>query len=677
MGLRYIFVLIVLLIIPAGISLSQDIDMNAVYAREEKRRGVKAFNSGNFNRAILAFEKGLSYTPENADIQEWLGKSYFRSGFTETALNIWDGIIDAGKGTPKLQNLVNVIAYRKGLGRELYERGRYVISAEIEGVQEEFNLFLRPSSILPMEDGSFYIVAYGSNEVVLFDTNGALRRRLRGGIYGFDHPFDIAETGDGNFFVTEFEGNRITKINPDGYPIASFGESGLGDGQLMGPQFLTVDGKGYLYVTDYGNRRVCKFDEDGNFILSFGRRIPNIFEGLRTPSGIVYKDGRVYVADTSRDLIAVFDESGNFLSTLGRGVFHAPEGLSIFDDTHLLVADTDRIVTIDLDTEQLAAVSDLEGKGEKVLQAKRDQNGNIISVDFTKGNVAILSELSNLYAGLFVQIDRIHSVDHPSILLSATVTTRLGTPVTGLNGSNFIITEGYVPVGNQQFRHAVNEADFADLTILIDRSPGMEPYRDQLSEAAAMIHDFIGDKGRIRVVSAGDTPILETNEGSGRAEIIAAARSGENSPDWRFDLGLRMAAAELFPSTARKAVVFITRGSIPDGGFDQYGLLESKQFLENNNIPFYCVTLSPDPAEEELQYLCRETGGKQFYLYEPAGIRPLIDHILTARKGTYYLSYQSPTYADYGREYIPVELEVIHFKRSGRDESGYYAPLQY
>ncbi len=650
--------------------------MNEVYAGEEKRRGVKAFNSGNFNRAILAFEKALSYTSDNSEIQEWLGKAYFRSGFTETALNIWEGIIRNGEGTALLQNLVNVIAYRKGLGRELYEKGRYVISAEIEGVQEEFNLFLRPSSVLTMDDGSFYIVAYGSNELVLFDTNGALRKRLRGGLYGLDHPFDVVESLDGNFFITEFEGDRITKCNPDGYVLFSFGESGLGDGKLMGPQFITSDGKGYLYVTDFGNRRVCKFDEEGNFILSFGRATAQ-FGGFRTPSGIVYKDGKVYVADTSRNLIAIFDESGNFVATLGKGAFRSPEGLAIFDEEHLLVADTDRIVTIDLATEGITTVSDLEGKGKKVLQAQPDENGNIICVDFTKGNIAILSELTSLYAGLVVQIDRIFSVDHPLVLLSATVSTRLGTPVTGLDGSNFLLTEGYQPVVNQDFRHDVNSAEYIDVTLLIDKSEEMDAYSDQLSEAVAMFYDFLGNRGRIRVVTAGETPTLQAGEDAGRVGIIAASREVETTPDWRFDLGLRMAASELFSGTARKAVVFITRGRVSDQGFQQYGLLESKQFLENNHIPFYCITLSPEPAEEELDYLCRETGGKQYYLYEPVGIRPLIDHMLHSRQGTYYFTYTSPTYADYGREFIPVELEVFHFKRSGRDESGYYAPLRY
>ena len=122
--------------------------MNEVNAEEEFRWGVQAYNGGHFNKAILSFEKALSYTPEDTSIQEWLGNAYFRSGFTETAIEIWEKIVESGEGTPLLRNNLDVITYRKGLGRELYEGGRYVISAEIEGEQEEYNLFVRPSSVL-------------------------------------------------------------------------------------------------------------------------------------------------------------------------------------------------------------------------------------------------------------------------------------------------------------------------------------------------------------------------------------------------------------------------------------------------------------------------------------------------------------------------------------------------
>ncbi len=655
---------------------SQNVRMDEAYARDEFRWGVRAFHGGNFNRALLSFEKALSYTPEDTSIQEWLGRAYYKSGFTETAIDIWEGILETGGGDPLLRNMVDVISYRSGLGNELYETDRYVISAEIEGKQEEFNLFLRPSSILTMDDGSFYIVAYGSNEVVLFNTNGALKKRFRGGIYGFDHPFDIVESLDGNFFITEFEGDRISKSNRDGYILNSFGTSGRGPGNLIGPQFIASDGKGYIYVTDYGNRRVCKFDEEGNFILSFGRETGR-FQGLRAPSGVFVRDGRVYVSDTVGKLVAVFDESGNFITTLGKGRLKSPEGISPFGEHGLLVADTDRIISLDPETEKVTVLSDLEGRGQKALKAELDENGNIIVTDFNKGDVTILSELSSLYAGLFVQIDKIYPVDHPKVTVGVSVTTRLGKPVTGLDQSNFVITERRRPVAIPTLHHAVNEMDFADITLLIDKSPEMAESEDQIGDAIMMFTEALGRNGNIRIISASDTPTIEADENTPRSELLEAGLRGDYTGRWRFDLGLRLSVSSLLDSTARRAVVFITRGDLNEQSFSQYGLLESKQYLENNHVPFYTIYLGTGPRDEELDYLTESTGGGSFELYQPEGISPLVDSIMSYRSGTYYLTYNSATYSDYGRAEIPLEVEVVHFKRSGRDEISYFAPLEY
>jgi hypothetical protein len=172
-------------------------------------------------------------------------------------------------------------------------------------------------------------------------------------------------------------------------------------------------------------------------------------------------------------------------------------------------------------------------------------------------------------------------------------------------------------------------------------------------------------------------PTLEADVGAPKAALIEASLQGDFTSEWRLDLGLRQAVSELLGGTARKAVVLITQGTVGTQSFSQYGLLESKQYLENNHIPLYCITLTPDRISEELEFLCRETGGDYFYLYEPAGIQPLVDDIFSYRSGTYYFTYNSTTYADFGRAFIPLEIEVFHFKRSGRDESGYFAPLQY
>ena len=44
--------------------------------------------------------------------------------------------------------------------------------------------------------------------------------------------------------------------------------------------------------------------------------------------------------------------------------------------------------------------------------------------------------------------------------------------------------------------------------------------------------------------------------------------------------------------------------------------------------------------------------------------------------GLYQLKYTSSLQTEYGRKYLPVEVEAYLLNRSGRDETGYFAPLQ-
>jgi len=44
--------------------------------------------------------------------------------------------------------------------------------------------------------------------------------------------------------------------------------------------------------------------------------------------------------------------------------------------------------------------------------------------------------------------------------------------------------------------------------------------------------------------------------------------------------------------------------------------------------------------------------------------------------GMYQLKYTSTMSTDFGRSFLPVEVEVQLLERSGRDEIGYFAPLE-
>jgi len=655
---------------------AQQIDMTAVRANDELRRGVVAFYNGYFNESIQAFQRSLQYKSDNPRAHFWLGRAYYYSGFDEAALGEWNFLIHQGQSSPFLENLVNTISWRRGLARETSTGTRYVISGEVSNHIQDTTLFARPSTVKPRADGSYYLTSFGSQEVLVVDVNGRRRQTLRGGIEGFDGPFDVAPAADGRFYVSEYYGDRIALCSANGNKIKTFGGRDAAGGSLIGPQYLALDEQGFLYVTSWGSRRVSKFDAAGNLILTFGAARGS-FAGFQKPTGITVMQGRVYVADAGTKSIDVFDESGNFVSTIADGVLESPEGISVYSPGVLLVADTSRVVLVDVDQDTVAVLSDLEGRGRRITSAAIDANGTVLACDFDGSKVLLLSNINDLYTALFTQVTRVSSDSFPTVNIEVTVHDRAGNPIVGLDASNFRITEDGLPiVGEPQLTFAGYEDSSPNIVLLADRSKPMQKYVSQMREAAGGLYDASGTG--LRVVSAGKSPVLEAGPSDGRRTVVdAAAANGAYGPDWSFDKGVRLAGSELLKLRGRRSVVFVTQGDLGLHPFEDYGLEEISQFLKNNGITFSVVLVDQNKPSAELNYMVRETGGKMYYLYSPNGVAQVVKDIRATPNGTYVLQYRSRSQSDFGRAYIPVEVELYVMRRTGRAEAGYYGPLQF
>jgi len=60
-----------------------------------------------------------------------------------------------------------------------------------------------------------------------------------------------------------------TAAEPEAEPVfeRKWGSSGSGDGQMINPFGVAVDGFGNVYVADYGNDRIQKFASTGALVL--------------------------------------------------------------------------------------------------------------------------------------------------------------------------------------------------------------------------------------------------------------------------------------------------------------------------------------------------------------------------------------------------------------------------
>jgi len=667
--------------------------MSSSGAAEQLRNGVLAYHRGRYAESVLLFEKALAYSPGEDLLEYWLGRAYLKEGYEETALRIWQPVLDKPETPPFLKAKAALVRASRAVGPGVGDY-RYVEVERFEGKSGKTSLFLRPSAVLPRPDGSCLVVSHGSNEMVVLGTSGTVKERMRGGLAGFDRPFGAATLPDGTMFVTEYNGDKVARIAPDG-SVKTFGSKGRGDGQLIGPQYATADSEGYAYVVDFGNARVCKFDDEGAFVLSFGGKDTSTgFPGFASPTGILAAGGVIYVADTIAKAIYRFDESGNYLGSLAEGELHMPEGLSSWEGGRaLLVADTDRIVSVDLESEAVSEVYRAQSKKARITGAAADYNGNLVACDFDASAVSVLSDTSTLAAGYDVEIQEIDASAFPKVTFDAIVRDKDGRAVVGLRERNFRVTEtvrhtAQEDEGGKAVLHTVetiaSASDAAYLgsgdaskssrsVLVVERSPDMDGERESQRSALAELYSKLADGrgGGPSLVTAGPVPALQAGGDLNSALRVALSPSAGKG---RFDLAIRLAATSLLPSGNRDAVVYLGTGEVDEGSFSSSTLAELAALLRNNGIRFFAVLLGePDPS---IRYLAERTGGDVLSASRPRGLGDLAAEIDSAPTGRYRFSFVSKADTSFGRGYLSLGLEAYLYKRSGKDELGYYAPLK-
>ncbi|MCL2706291.1 MAG: NHL repeat-containing protein [Spirochaetaceae bacterium] len=642
---------------------------------DEFRWGVRSFFASFYNRAILSFEKAITFNPSDNLSREWLGRAYYMSGLEDTALSIWNSLIKEGYKSTSLDNKIEIISARRKIFDIRKAERKLIVEKEIKGELGKDNfVFRRPGAVLPLDSGSFIVTSFTTNELVVFNANSRVTNKLKGGFGIINNPFDVIQSSDGSLVVTEYGGNQVTKLNFNGSIEKKFGGKGSGPGEFLGPQYIADNGSGYYYISDWGNKRISKFDYDGNFILSFGKRIER-YEGLRGPTGIAVLNDIVYVADIDRKCIDLFDQSGNFIKTIGKNVLHGPEGLELYNNSSLLIADTNRVVIFNIDFEHVSVIFTSEAPSPgRIAFARYNANNDLMISDFNNNSVMFLAEMESIYEGLFVRIDSMHAESFPKARVLVNVEKRNGEPIIGLERGNFRITEEGRSVDDLFLLFEGNKSRKAHVAIVFEESFYMTEKKDILRRAVNELYNSFSQDDRIRIVAAGENPSLVAEERTSKEDVIKTIlQTNSYSPNYSVGTGIRLGASQIAGSMDKKAVIFLYSGNPAVLNFDQFRLTDTMQFLRNNNIIFYYIYFEQGKTREELDYLCRETGGESFFIYKTGGIKNLAQKIKESKNGYYLLEYSSKSFDEFGRKYIPIRVETVYNRKSGRDELGYFS----
>lgn len=645
-------------------------------AAEEFRRGVQAYYRGAFNEAVMLFERSLSYKSDDNFILDWLGKAYYRSGMEGEALAAWRRAYDNGYGDILMQNRIEVVSERRVTGSSYENELRYTEAGSFPGINGSTLIFGEPVSVLPEDDGSAWIVAYGTNELVKINVNGTVVRRAEGPLNGFDRPLDIIKLRDGNLLVSESAGDRLALLNSNGGFIKYIGSKGRGVGQCIGPQYLAEDSNGNIYVTDYGNSRVDVFDKDGNGLFYFGRA-DGSFAGLQGPTGVAVVDYRVYVADSVTGAIYEFDTAGNFVRNLVQEkTFYRPESMKVWAG-YLVICDSNKVISVDTTTGATYESARTGNAPSRLTSAVPDVNGNVLVTDMRSNEVYVMAKMQELVGGLFVQIERVNADRFPNVTIELRVENRHRQSVVGLREENFYITENKRPVLQQRLIGAASNNTVQDVTLVIDRSPESVSYNAQIQTAVRELAAGMNGQGTLRIVCAGAVPATEYAGAPNAAEQFSlSALKTPVAQDVPLDLAFRLAANDLINAEPKRAIIFITAGGATQNAFARYGLAEIAAYLNNNSIAFSTVLLSQRAAAPEISYVCENTEGGEYYVYRSVGLASVIHDLRSLPSGLYQLSYVSSLNTNLGTAYLAIEAETYLMNRSGRDESGYFAPLQ-
>lgn len=646
------------------------------FAAQEFRRGVQSYYRGTFNDAVMQFEKALGYMPNDSLILEWLGKSYYHSGMEGTAVKSWSKAVQNGYGGLLLKNKIEIVQDRRTGAFRSDFNARYTEAGAFSGSYGEGMVFSGPVSVLPENDGTVWVLAYGSNELVKLNINGTVVSRVTGPMNGFDRPMDLIRLEDGTMLVTESAGNRLCVLDKKGKFIKYIGKKGRAVGNLVGPQYAAQDSRQNIYVSDYGNRRIAVFDRDGKGLFCFGAARDD-FAGLKGPTGIAVAGENVYVADNIFGGIYEFDLAGNFQRVLvPEKTFQHPESIRVWND-YLVVCDSNRVFSVDSGSGSVFENINAGNAPARLTCAVPDVNGNVVVSDVISNEVYVMSKMQELVGGLFVQIEKVNASKFPEVFVDVRVENRYRSAVVGLGENNFYITEQKRPVNKLKYLGSSSYSQFSDITLLIDRSRRSSEFGDQINAAVREIAASMKNRGTLKIVSASKIPALEySGKPSGALKFDVAALKNPVSDEIPLDLALRLAANDLVNAEHKRAVVIISAGKVSINAFEKYSLSETAAFLNNNHISVASVLLTQNACDEELDYIVSNTPGKEYYIFRPEGLSGIVGDLVDIPSGLYTFSYTSVLSTNFGEKYLPVEVEAYLLNRSGRDECGYFAPLQ-
>ena len=204
------------------------------------------------------------------------------------------------------------------------------------------DLFVTAHTVRVDAEDKIWTTDVGAHVVLKLSPEGRVllalgRMRMPGDdVLHFNQPTDVAFDRDGNFYVTDGEGNsRVLKFDKYGNVLLGWGMKGSGPGQFDLPHSIAIDGD-LVYVGDRENARIQIFDRNGRFLREWK---------LGHPFGLcIASDHFIYMCDAIVGRILKIDREGKIVGVLpgpepGKGRHFDPHQIALDKDNSIFAAE--------------------------------------------------------------------------------------------------------------------------------------------------------------------------------------------------------------------------------------------------------------------------------------------------------------------------------------------------
>ncbi len=228
------------------------------------------------------------------------------------------------------------------------------LMATYGGAGSDLGELLDPRDVDVDAQGNIYVVEGNGHRVSLLSSTGELIRRFGSEGEGdgqFLFPVGVVVLTNGNVAVSSQNSRRIHIFNSSGVFQYAFGEWGDEAWQFDGPTYMARDSSNNLYISDWYLRSIQKFTVNGTYVSAI-RNSGRTNGRFVVPTDVAYDSiGNMYVLDNGNRL-QKFTNSGTYISTV------IPEGILGYGAWHMFISPDDRIF---ISSETSVDVYDLSG----------------------------------------------------------------------------------------------------------------------------------------------------------------------------------------------------------------------------------------------------------------------------------------------------------------------------